>query len=42
LLLSLGLVDWIRLGVWLGIGLVVYFAHGRHHSTLAKGQVSAP
>ena len=25
---------WVRLGVWLAIGLVVYFAYSRHHSRL--------
>jgi basic amino acid/polyamine antiporter, APA family len=27
---------WIRLIVWLAIGLVVYFAYGRHHSLVQK------
>jgi len=29
---KLGWVNWARLIVWLIIGLVVYFAYGRHHS----------
>jgi APA family basic amino acid/polyamine antiporter len=33
---GLPLVTWIRLGVWLLIGLVIYFAYGRSHSRLGK------
>jgi APA family basic amino acid/polyamine antiporter len=28
---------WLRLIVWLGIGLVLYFAYGRWHSVLMNG-----
>ncbi|HVZ19303.1 MAG TPA: amino acid permease [Terriglobales bacterium] len=28
----LGTINWIRLVVWLIIGLVIYFTYGRHHS----------
>ena len=31
---KLGWVNWLRLGVWLVIGLVIYFSYGRHHSVL--------
>jgi basic amino acid/polyamine antiporter, APA family len=34
---KLGWVNWARLLIWLGIGLVVYFAYSRHHSRLQKG-----
>jgi APA family basic amino acid/polyamine antiporter len=36
LMLSLGVPNWTRLGVWLAIGLVIYFTYGRHHSHLGK------
>src|SRR2546423_3179909 len=29
---KLGWINWARLIIWLAIGLVVYFAYGRHHS----------
>lgn len=32
LMLGLPLDTWIRLGVWLAIGLAIYFLYGRHHS----------
>jgi APA family basic amino acid/polyamine antiporter len=33
---GLGWTNWARLGGWLVIGLVFYFAYGRSHSKLAK------
>ena len=30
----LGWENWVRLGVWLVVGLVIYFSYGRHHSIL--------
>ncbi len=36
LMLNLELVSWIRFGVWLAIGLVIYFAYGRRHSVLNR------
>jgi len=32
---GLGWTNWLRLGVWLVIGLIFYFAYGRSHSRLA-------
>ncbi|MDP1752997.1 MAG: amino acid permease [Reyranella sp.] len=29
---------WVRLAVWLVIGLVIYFAYSRHHSRLSAGK----
>jgi hypothetical protein len=36
LMTELGLHNWIRFGIWLGIGLVLYFAYGYRHSRLAR------
>jgi APA family basic amino acid/polyamine antiporter len=38
LMLGLPLDTWIRLLVWLGIGLVIYFLYGRRHSVLGRRQ----
>jgi APA family basic amino acid/polyamine antiporter len=34
---GLGWTNWLRLGIWLVIGLVIYFSYGRKHSRLATG-----
>ena len=36
LMFSLPAANWWRLGVWLVIGLVIYFSYSRHHSVVAK------
>jgi basic amino acid/polyamine antiporter, APA family len=36
LMFGLPLDTWIRLGVWLAIGLAIYFTYGRKHSRLAR------
>ena len=36
LMFSLPAENWVRLGVWLLIGLVIYFTYSRHHSVVAK------
>jgi APA family basic amino acid/polyamine antiporter len=36
MMLYLGWENWLRLFVWLIIGLTLYFTYGRHHSRLAK------
>jgi len=33
---SLGWANWMRLFIWLGIGLVIYFCYGLWNSTLQK------
>ena len=33
---------WFRFLAWLGIGIVIYFAYGRRHSLLRRGQVVNP
>jgi basic amino acid/polyamine antiporter, APA family len=38
---KLGLVNWVRLIVWLVIGLVIYFTYSRHHSHVQRGDRSA-
>lgn len=36
LMFSLPEENWLRLGVWLGVGLIIYFSYGRRHSVMAK------
>jgi len=36
LMFSLPVENWMRLGIWLVIGLVIYFLYGRHHSVMAE------
>jgi APA family basic amino acid/polyamine antiporter len=36
LMFSLPWENWLRLGIWLAAGFVIYFAYGRHHSHLGK------
>ncbi|MBI1941550.1 MAG: amino acid permease, partial [Acidobacteria bacterium] len=41
LMLSLPWDTWLRLLVWLAIGMVVYFSYGRHHSRVQTGSSAA-
>jgi APA family basic amino acid/polyamine antiporter len=36
LMFSLGSHNWLRLGIWLGIGLIIYFCYGKWHSHLGR------
>jgi len=42
MMLSLDIATWIRLAVWLVIGLAIYFGYGRHHSRVAKQETKRP
>jgi basic amino acid/polyamine antiporter, APA family len=39
---SLDIWTWIRLVVWLVIGLIVYFTYSRYHSRLVTEPEAAP
>jgi amino acid transporter len=36
LMFSLPPENWLRLGIWLAIGLAIYFAYGKKHSLMAE------
>ena len=33
---------WIRLAIWMAIGLIIYFTYSKHHSLIRKGIVAVP
>jgi APA family basic amino acid/polyamine antiporter len=42
LMSSLPFATWVRFGLWLLAGLVIYFAYGRRHSLLQQGRAANP
>jgi basic amino acid/polyamine antiporter, APA family len=38
LMLNLSVLTWIRFGVWMAAGLLIYLLYGRTHSVLARRQ----
>lgn len=36
MMLSLGWENWMRLFIWLGLGMIVYFLYSQHHSVIRK------
>ncbi len=36
LMFSLPSANWLRLFIWMSIGVIIYFLYGRHHSVLAR------
>ncbi len=38
LMFSLPWENWLRLIIWLGAGLIIYYFHGRHNSVLARNR----
>jgi APA family basic amino acid/polyamine antiporter len=42
MIFGLGVANWLRLGVWLAIGLVIYAFYGRKHSKLRASRATPP
>jgi basic amino acid/polyamine antiporter, APA family len=42
MMFSLPNATWWRLGIWLAVGLVIYFSYGRYHSRVQKGLPPVP
>src|SRR5260221_14765724 len=40
MMVSLTGLTWVRLGVWLAIGMLIYFFYGRYHSRVQRGDVA--
>src|SRR5439155_26901489 len=42
LMFSLPPINWVRLFVWLAIGMVIYFGYGKSHSIMARPRTAHP
>lgn len=42
LMLNLPAETWLRFGIWMAVGIVVYFLYGRSHSRLGRHQETTP
>ena len=42
LMLNLVGETWVRFGIWMALGLVVYFVYGRSHSRVGRGNAPTP
>lgn len=42
LMFSLPAANWLRLVIWMALGLAIYFGYGRHHSVLRKQNGTTP
>jgi len=40
MMVSLDVMTWYRLAVWLVIGMVIYFGYSRSHSHLSRGELA--
>jgi APA family basic amino acid/polyamine antiporter len=38
LMTKLPAITWVRFGIWLAIGIVIYFVYGRRHSVVQRGE----
>jgi APA family basic amino acid/polyamine antiporter len=41
LMFSLPSANWLRLFVWMSVGIIIYFLYGRHHSVMARHHKTA-
>ncbi len=42
MMVALPLDTWLRLAIWMAIGIVIYYLYGKKNSVLRKGMVSVP